>query len=258
MTTVTLNWKDLNYGESEQRVYRSTATIDPENLGTPLATLGADVTSYIDTTVVDQETYYYRVSAVVNGTEYVSDEVSAFVDEPAILWLNDGSTLSGWTVTGATVDSGAGNPAPSLRTNPNTYARLAPLGAGVTWVGKSIKFDARVTGTGGLCDLFFCCNSSGDGQLVRVEARAGTFSGISDTASWTSWSIPRATFPPADTAWHTYQVDIKTGPVADVWKDGTKVLADVTIAILGDYIGIHGDGGNAHTLWDNLSIFNTA
>jgi hypothetical protein len=81
---VRLTWRDLNYGETEHRVYRSTSTIDPQNLPAPLATLGAGVELYDDYTAVNGTTYYYRVGALVNGTEYVSQET---VITPTSIWL---------------------------------------------------------------------------------------------------------------------------------------------------------------------------
>lgn len=74
--SIQLTWTDTNYGETEHRVYRDTVTIDPEALPAPLATLGPDVESYQDDTAAPATTYYYRVSAVCQGQENVSDEVS--------------------------------------------------------------------------------------------------------------------------------------------------------------------------------------
>lgn len=73
--SVQLTWTDTNYGETEHRVYRSISTIDPETLPTPLAVLDPDVELYLDETVSPATTYYYRVSAVTQGEEKVSDEV---------------------------------------------------------------------------------------------------------------------------------------------------------------------------------------
>lgn len=72
---VTLNWTDTNSNEDGHRVYRSTATIDPAALPTPLADLGADVATYTDGDVTEGETYYYRVSAYRGTSENVSEEL---------------------------------------------------------------------------------------------------------------------------------------------------------------------------------------
>lgn len=73
---ITLNWTDTNDNEDGHRVYRSTSTIDPAALPTPLADLGADVTTYTDGDVTEGETYYYRVSAYRGTSENVSEELA--------------------------------------------------------------------------------------------------------------------------------------------------------------------------------------
>ena len=72
---ITLNWTDTNDSEDGHRVYRSTSTIDPAALPTPLADLGAEVTTYTDGDVTEGETYYYRVSAYRGTSENVSEEL---------------------------------------------------------------------------------------------------------------------------------------------------------------------------------------
>jgi hypothetical protein len=103
--SVVLTWKDVNFGESVHSIYRSTSTIDPMSLPTALATLGANVESYEDTTVVSGTTYYYRISATVDGVEYVSDEleISAVSLYPTDNLIGDYtfSSLSGGVVADA-------------------------------------------------------------------------------------------------------------------------------------------------------------
>ena len=71
-----LVFEDKNQAEDGHRVYRSASPMDPQALPAPIATLGANVTSYDDGDVVPGNTYYYRVSAFLNtGEERVSDEV---------------------------------------------------------------------------------------------------------------------------------------------------------------------------------------
>lgn len=175
------------------------------------------------------------------------------------LFSSDGSSLTGWTVSGVTVDStaGNGNPAPGFRAWPtNQYAYIQPPGV-TDLVGKSIKFDCKI-GSGGLADFFFGCNSAGAGRMIRLDARgSGNLPGVATTTSWTAWSAPSSTFASIDNAWHTYQIDVKAGPVVDLWKDGVKVLSNVSISLSGSYIGLQGDGGSAGGYFDNIQIFNT-
>lgn len=64
-----LTWNDENYGTQGFNVYRSATPIDPESLPSPWATLGPEARIYEDTTVVESETYYYMVTALVDGEE---------------------------------------------------------------------------------------------------------------------------------------------------------------------------------------------
>ena len=174
------------------------------------------------------------------------------------LFFNDGSSLSGWTVSGATVDATIGNPAPSLKAYPtNQYAYIAPPGI-TDLIGKSIKFDCKLGTSTALANLFFGCNASGAGRMLRLDMRDSVnLPGVATTTSWTAWSAPSSTFAAIDSNWHTYQIDIKTGQVVDVWKDGVKVLSNISIVLNGTYIGISGDGGSQGGNFDNISIFNT-
>lgn len=74
---IKLDWTDPNPLESGYKVYRSTSPMSIGALPAPLVTLGANVTTYTDSSVVDGTTYYYRVGAF-DGTnpEQVSTEVS--------------------------------------------------------------------------------------------------------------------------------------------------------------------------------------
>lgn len=175
------------------------------------------------------------------------------------IWESDGSSLTGWTVSGpATVDTGVGLPAPSLRAWPtNGWAYISPPGV-TDLIGKSIQFDCKLgSGSANLCNFFFGCNSSGAGRMLRIDGRSANACGVAVTSSWASWSAPANTFPNTDTNWHTYRIDIKPGPVVDVWQDGVKKLSNVSIALNGTFIAIHGDGGSQGGNFDNLSIFNT-
>ena len=108
MVDVTLNWKDLNFGESEQRIYRSTSPMNPLSLPTELDTVAADVQTYTDTTAVEDETYYYRVAAVDPSSNlYVSDEVEITASYP---YPTDMEVyFTGDNVTGSTVIDEQGN-----------------------------------------------------------------------------------------------------------------------------------------------------
>ena len=173
-------------------------------------------------------------------------------------WASDGSSLSGWTVTGATVDATLGDPAPSYKATGGQYAYIAPISG---LVGKSIQVRVRVIpGTNRLCNLFFGCNASGAGRMLRLEARAGQHSGIVTTTAWTAWGLPAATGVVVPSgSWLSIRIDIKTGPVADWYLDDVLKQSNVSIAVNGDYIAVHGDGGGVTGgNFDNLQIFDTS
>lgn len=73
---VTLKWIDNSTDESEQRIYRSEVPFTEESLPVPIATVGPNITQYVDTTVEANKTYYYRVGAYrgSNGVEMVSEQ----------------------------------------------------------------------------------------------------------------------------------------------------------------------------------------
>lgn len=101
---IRLNWQENNLLETGHRVYRSLTPIDIEDLPIPIATLGPNITEYLDEDVSVNETYYYRVSAYTTFSEKISEEVEVTASAPnwnpldssAQLWLDadDVSTIS--------------------------------------------------------------------------------------------------------------------------------------------------------------------
>ncbi|ANZ48183.1 putative virion structural protein [Erwinia phage vB_EamM_Asesino] len=65
---ITINWDDQTDQQLDAiEVYRSDAVINPNNPGTPLATLPGTARSYEDTTVKVGNTYFYTVAVVKGG-----------------------------------------------------------------------------------------------------------------------------------------------------------------------------------------------
>lgn len=76
MGQTNLSWQFDGPDPEEFRVYRADAPMDPGALPTPLATaISGALRSYVDSTVVKGNTYYYRVSAVKGSVEKVSAEL---------------------------------------------------------------------------------------------------------------------------------------------------------------------------------------
>jgi hypothetical protein len=169
-----------------------------------------------------------------------------------LLFSSDGSSLSGWTVTGATVDSVNGQPAPSLKAAGGQYAYNQ-------WGGTlmRIEFDVQVlTGTTPLCNFYFGCNASGAGQMLRLETRSGFSSGFASTSSWTSWGGPAATGVRL-TAGQWYRVKITRSGSSRAWYlNDTLIQSDTSYVNNGDYFAIHGDTASvAGGLFDNIRIY---
>lgn len=169
-----------------------------------------------------------------------------------LIFQSDGSSLDGWTVVGATVDSANGQPAPCLKAAGGQYAYRR-------WDGDliHIEFDVMViSGTTPLCNFFFGCNASGMGQMLRLETRGSFHSGFAATSSWTSWSGPVATGVRL-TPGQWYRVKITRSGSARAWYlNDTLVQSDNGYVNNGDYFAIHGDvssvtGGR----FDNIRIY---
>ena len=75
---IKLQWKDRNFSEEQHRIYKSSTPMTLGMLPTPIATLGSNITEYIDYDVIEGNTYYYRISAVRGNDEAVSDELEIF------------------------------------------------------------------------------------------------------------------------------------------------------------------------------------
>ncbi|MHA3062072.1 discoidin domain-containing protein [Acinetobacter sp. ANC 4636] len=72
MSSVNLTWDAVGQIDS-YKVYRSTSPMNPASLPAPLAT-GITAKSYSDATISQGSKYYYRVGAVKNGIEKLSEE----------------------------------------------------------------------------------------------------------------------------------------------------------------------------------------
>ena len=85
---IKLQWKDRNFSEEQHRIYKSSTPMTLGMLPSPIATLGSNITEYIDYDVIEGNTYYYRISAVRGNDEAVSDELMMVAEE---LGLGPGS-----------------------------------------------------------------------------------------------------------------------------------------------------------------------
>lgn len=147
--TIKLDWTDPNPLESGYKVYRSTSPMSVGALPAPLATLGANATTYTDLSVVDGTTYYYRIGAF-DGTnpEQVSAEVSLKAQQTLTLTFPASATsrYTYSTVIGGTTFSytaGVSDTITAVRT-----ALATQIDATAQYAATAAGSVVQVTGTG--------------------------------------------------------------------------------------------------------------
>lgn len=88
MRDITLTWDDPNLIEKGYRVYRSKSPMDINNMPTPIGTVNANTTEFIDKDQTIGDTNYYRVSAWIDGHEVFSEEIEIEVNDYFYYLLN--------------------------------------------------------------------------------------------------------------------------------------------------------------------------
>jgi len=176
------------------------------------------------------------------------------------VFSSDGSTLSGWTNSGITVSSGVGNPAPSFAgIGGALYAYINPASLS-SFVGYTILVDMYATGATPLVDLYFGCNSSGAGQMFRIDARGdGThYTGFATTTGWVTWTAPSTGIYLSVNTWYTIKIVITSTAMNGMsWYYNNVLGGTGTFVDNGGYIAMQGDGGTGG-YWDNIAIYPTA
>lgn len=109
-----------------------------------------------------------------------------------------------------------------------------------------------------LVDFYFGCNSTGSGNMFRLEARNAAFNyklGFAATGSWTNWNDP-TTGSPSVTAytWYTIIITINSSGVATYTYNGIAGTGSIQVNAANTYIGLQGDAGGGGGYLCNLSI----
>lgn len=194
----------------------------------------------------------FRFNTSIGAVEYYTGAAWSAPFFNGALFYNDGSTLSGWTVSGATVNTSVGNPAPSLSAGTGQYAYILPPGVS-TLLNTTIIFNMQLM-TAVCANLFFGNNSTGAGYMVRLDARANTPSGIATTTNWTTWALPTGpNLSVASGVWHSVKLQISGSGTVTFFLNGTQQHQLTSLTLQGAYIGITGDGGGAY--YDSISIY---
>ena len=178
------------------------------------------------------------------------------------IYYDDGSSITGWTTAGTVGSSSVqGNPVNSLRAQGSSGSYLYRN----TGIGpNTFTFFNVYTVTGNLGNFFFQCNSSGLGQMYRLDSR-GTinYTGFATTTNWTTWTAPAANQTSSPNTWYQFGIAINSSGTSSTlyYNAGTStnpvpgtVLGTYTGTNSGTYIGLVGDGGGPtlYTYWDNI------
>jgi len=176
------------------------------------------------------------------------------------------TSTTGWTISGI---AGQTTSAPSGSHYSTTNALYANSSRGdylYTAINglstnEIISFDVYTTGLG---DLFFLVNSTGAGQMARLDSRSGDPSGLATTSSWTLWNVPTGIQESGNT-WYKYDIAISgtsayayIGSVSNLLGTfGTATSSSAfSIANKGNYLGLVGDalGGSYITYWNGFIV----
>jgi hypothetical protein len=177
-------------------------------------------------------------------------------------YYDDGSLYSSWTqgTYACTQDTADGNPAPSYK---------CPTGSGC-YMYKNINLAPNMivvfsVKTNALGNFYFLVNSTGAGQMYRIDTRSGCPSGFATTSSWTSWNYP---FPGpilSANTWYKFTIVMNSTSASLYYLQGTDIspqtgtfgtlIGTYTITNNGGYIGLVGDShGSCSTWWDNIIV----
>jgi hypothetical protein len=174
-------------------------------------------------------------------------------------YYSDGSSLTGWTNNSATINSGDGSPAaPCIQATGGQYAYIIPGGVS-SLLNTTITFNMKVIpGSIDLANFFFGCNSSGAGQMLRLEARGGNYSGFTTTSSWTLWNAPTTQSVVTAGVWYSVKIQITSSGYATWYLNGTIQDQNFALNVNSNYIACHGDSGPAGVtggLFDNIYVY---
>jgi hypothetical protein len=239
-------WYDNNWAD-RQRVTVNASKVGGSLTNYPvyvnLADLGNSV-HYLESSQSD-----FSSGTLTNVTATVSGQLQL---DPSGGSVDDGSSLSSWTNSGATVDNTNGNPLPSFKATGGHYAYK---NVNIT-SNEILEFDVYVIpGSVDLCNFYFMTDSSGQGQMFRFESRSGNSSGFASTTSWGSWNAPSGQGVISAGVWHHARLVFGSTSVSG-YVDGTS-YGSYTFANKGGYIAVHGDGGSVTGgEFDNITINN--
>jgi hypothetical protein len=226
------------------------------NTTSATAQIGRQVNAieYWNGNIANVKIYNRALSATEILQNYLTSQ-SKFTSIGGQLAKYDGSSLTGWTNNGVTVNAVTGNAAPSFYANISQNAYIAPATI-TSFANTTITFDVNITSTASLCNLFFAANASGMGTMLRLEGRTGSPSGFMAPTNWNSWDAGPSSGPTlAASTWYNVKIQITPAGAATWYLNGTLQSSTASVRLLGNYIGIHGDGAGTGAYFDNIIVY---
>ncbi len=176
------------------------------------------------------------------------------------------TSTNGWTVVGSAGNTSTAPGGSHFLTTNALYANSAYgdyLYTSIPHLSSNIIISYNVY-TDGLGDLFFLANSSGKGQMTRLDSRHNYQSGLATTSSWTSWAAPSGIYETSD-IWYKYDVVVSgssayayIGNVSDSLATYGTPTSSSAFQVIdnGNYIGLVGDalGSSYITYWNGMII----
>jgi len=169
----------------------------------------------------------------------------------------DGSSYTGWTNVGASINTTFGNPAPSFGVGDTNYASYNVTQI-TNFTSHSITLDVYIpTGyTYPLIGFYFGCNSTGAGYYARFDARGGSDYVYIDTcSSWASYVTGGGTKTLTTDTWYSFIITIDASNNITITDTSGTVYATYAGATFsGNYIGMVGQISGSYAYFDNIRI----
>ena len=250
---ILINWT----GGLSQDANPVTMTFTLNGTPTTPASVGTGTATFTGLTA--STTYTIIVTATTSGG-FVSN-TKIITTSYTILYTNSGVAISGFAYGNGGANSAilttGGNPDGCISVGPQNYYYGT---LGFSFLNTTIVFDAYGAGTNvSILNMFFGCNSSGAGQMLRMDFRGNSACGFATTTSWTTWSGPTGAIYKASNTWYTVKIQITSAGVATWYCNGvlqSSTSSTITMTNNGNYMAFSGDySGTLYDLIDNFTMY---
>lgn len=109
MPSVTLSWEHAGVPPDQFNIYRSLSPMDPEAMPLPLNNVAGGLREYVDATVTEGTTYYWRVGALLGTMEKISPELEFKAQPSDVTDSFDTDTSSLYTKLGLNTTASIGD-----------------------------------------------------------------------------------------------------------------------------------------------------